>query len=378
MALATARSISFGGDMVAAVALVLLVSRDHPAKAVGGLLLAEALPGLLSVSAGSITDRLERRQVMVLGQLGQAVIFAAITAWLPPYPALLALIVLASLLGTLMRSAAQSSLPALVGEDNLLPANALLGTSYNFSFILGPAVGGALAGLAGPRAALALDAATFVVSAATLLRLPLLPPVTRDPASDSGGAMAALRFAARDPVLRGVLIALTLIVAFAGIDNVALVFLIRSTLGGGSAAYGAAAAVFGLGMLIGTGLIMRSARLSAERLFAGSIVATAAGTAGLGVVPTLAAVYPVQIIGGIGNGVDVATGNTLLQRHAPPAMLGRIMGSSQVATSLGFLVAYLGGGALVDATSPRTAFVIAGVGTLTALLALGPVVRNRR
>jgi MFS family permease len=377
VALGTARAISFAGDMVSTVALVLLVSRDHPATAVGGLLLAQGLPGLLSAFAGSIADRFDRRRLMILCQLGQGVIFGAITLWLPPYVALLGLVVLASLLGALLRAAAQTSLPALVGDDQLLTANALLGSAYNTSFILGPAIGGALAGLAGPRAALALDTATFLVSAATLLRLPLLPPAPSRDDGDSGRVMPALRYALRDPVLRGVLVSFTLIVAFAGVDNVALVFLVRDTLHASATVYGLAMAIFGLGMLLGTVLIVRKSHLRAERLLFGSIVATALGTLGLGLAPAIGVVFVAQIIGGIGNGVDVAAGNTLIQRRAPPAMLGRISGAGAAGNSIGFLVAYLGGGALVDATSPRTAFVIAAAGTLTALMAIAPMARAR-
>jgi hypothetical protein len=58
-------------------------------------------------------------------------------------------------------------------------------------------------------------------------------------------------------------------------------------------------------------------------------------------------------------------------------MLGRISGAGAAGNSVGFLVAYLGGGALVDATSPRTAFVIAAAGTLSALLAIAPMARAR-
>ena len=363
--------------MVAAVALVLLVSEDHSAKAVGGLLLAESLPGLLSAWAGAIADRMDRRRLMIVAQIGQGVIFAGIALWLPPYVALIGLVVVSSLLGTLVRAAAQSAVPALVDKDELLTANALLGTAFNMSFTLGPMLGGALAGLAGPHVALGVDALTFFASAASLLLLPALPPVQDKDSTDSRGAAVALRYAWGHPVLRGVLLSLTLLVAFAGVDNVALVYLVRETLDGGSFAYGVASAVFGVGMIAGTALIVRRSGWSAEMLMFGSIVATIVGTLGLGLASVLAIVYVAQVAGGIGNGIDVAAGNTLLQRHAPPAMIGRVMGLSQVGVSAGFLVAYIGGGALVDATSPRTAFLIAAAGTTLALVALIPVVRPK-
>jgi MFS family permease len=93
----------------------------------------------------------------------------------------------------------------------------------------------------------------------------------------------------------------------------------------------------------------------------------------LGLAPSLAFVYPAQFVGGAANGVDVAAQTTLVQQRTPPAMLGRMSGALNSAVAVGFLVAYLGGGTLVELTSPRTAFLIAAVGTLGAVWAARPV-----
>lgn len=360
---------------MAAVALALLIARDHPATAVGGLLLAESLPMLLSTHTGAIADRFERRRLMIWCQLIQGAIFGVITLWLPPYWALLGLVLLASLLGTLLRSATQTAVKALVPGDQLMGANGMIGTALWGAYVIGPAVGGALAGFAGPRLALGVDTATFLLSAATLLALPLLPRIGPD-SSDTGGVTAAIRYAARDPVLRSMILAVALLVAFAGVDNVAIVYLVRDTLGGSQAAYGFALAVFAIGMVLGSALMIRFPLWRPERALFGSMIATSVGTLGLGVAPTLAAIFPFQVIGGTGNGVEVAAQTTIIQRRTPESMLGRISGASQSAVAVGFLFAYLGGGAIVDATSPRTAFLIAGVGTLGALFVLMPVWRS--
>jgi MFS family permease len=378
LSLWAARAISFMGDQVATVALVLLVSRSHPATAVGGLLLAESLPWLLSAIAGSVADRVDRRRLMIVCQFGQGIIFAGITVWLPPYPALLALVVIASLMGTLLRAAGQSSVPALVRDEDLLAANALLGTALNASVVLGPALGGALAGLAGPRLALGVDTASFMLSAATLLWLPALPPEPLSGGEPADrGVLAALRFGLADPVLRALLLSTAMLVAFAGVDNVALVYLVRDTLGGGSFAYGAAMAAFGIGMFLATALLVRFTRWRVEQTIFAGTAATAAGTLLTGLAPTLGAVYPAQVVGGAGNGIEVAAGSTLIQRHTPRAMVGRMSGALQTCVAIGFLVAYLGGGALVAATSPRTTFLVAGTGSLLALVVLRPVLAAR-
>jgi MFS family permease len=378
VALWGARGVSVVGDQVAAVALVLLVSRSHPATAVGGLLLAQALPWLLSPVTGAVADRRERRSLMIACQLAQAVIFTVIAVWLPRYAALLPLIAAASLFGTVVYAAGPSSLPRLVSAEQLLPANALLGAALNTSVVLGPALGGALAGASGPRLALAVDAASFFGSALMLLRLPRLPLEASSERSVGAlaGALEGLRYVFGDAVLRALMLSTALLVAFAGVDNVALVFLVRHSLGGSALAFGAATATFGLGMLMATARLLRYTRWGVERALVGGTLATAVGTALTGLAPTLAAVYPPQVVAGIGNGIEVAAGNTLIQRHTPPHLRGRLSGASQTSVGVGFLIAYLGGGAVVEATSPRTALIVAGIGATLATFVLRPVLTS--
>ena len=378
VAMLAARGVSLAGDQIATIALVLLVSRDHPATAVGALLLAESLPWILSPFAGAIVDRVEKRRLMIGCQIGQGVIFAAITVWLPPFGALLILIAMASTLGTALRAANQTSLPPIVDERDLLPANALLGVASNLAIVLGPAIGGALAGLAGSRLALGVDAATFFVSAALLFRLPLLPPhpTLGKPAGALRSTRDGLRYSFSDPILRALLISSVLLVAFAGVDNVALVYLIRDTFGAGAFAYGAGTACFGIGMITATLVLVRLGQRNEVRVLVTGNVATGVGTGLTGAVPVLAGVYPMQAIAGVGNALEVAAQNTLIQRRAEPSMLGRVSGASNAVVGLGFLIAYVGGGAVVEATSPRATFVIAGIGSLLAIAVLLPLLRN--
>jgi predicted MFS family arabinose efflux permease len=136
-------------------------------------------------------------------------------------------------------------------------------------------------------------------------------------------------------------------------------------------------AAFGIGMFLATALLVRFTRWRVEQTIFAGTAATAAGTLLTGLAPTLGAVYPAQVVGGAGNGIEVAAGSTLIQRHTPRAMVGRMSGALQTCVAIGFLVAYLGGGALVAATSPRTTFLVAGTGSLLALVVLRPVLAAR-
>src|SRR5207245_30178 len=73
-------------------------------------------------------------------------------------------------------------IPQLVEPDQLQPANALLGLSSNLAMVVGPGVAGALVGGFGAGVAIAIDAATFLISGLTLmfLRPAALSRATRD------------------------------------------------------------------------------------------------------------------------------------------------------------------------------------------------------
>jgi MFS family permease len=63
---------------------------------------------------------------------------------------------------------------------------------------------------------------------------------------------------------------------------------------------------------------------------------------------------------------------TIVQQRVPRGMIGRVYGFTSSATSLGLGIAMALGGFLVDATSPRTTFLIASIGGLLVILAVAP------
>ncbi|HEY2600611.1 MAG TPA: MFS transporter [Thermoleophilaceae bacterium] len=360
----TARLVSYVGDGIAIVALVLLVSSGRPATAVGGLLLARTIPGFLSPVFGALADRRDRRALMVQTELGQAVIYAVIAAWRPPYVWLLVLVALATLLSRGFSAASKSALPALVERDDLLPANALLNTVFNLQLALGPALGGLLVAASGLRTAVAIDAASFLASALIMLALPRMPPAEGHSAA-SGLATDirdGLRFIWGDPLLRVLITSMFAFVAFASLDNVAVVFLVRDVLGNGAFAYGAAMSAFGLGMIAAAlGLVRRWSPVHPATIVLVGMLFTGLGNLLVGVAPAIGLVVAFQALGGIGNGLGLVGEDTLLQRHAPEHMLGRVFGAFGASVFLGSTIAYAAGGVFVDATSPRTALIASGI-----------------
>ncbi|MBV9206606.1 MAG: MFS transporter [Actinobacteria bacterium] len=373
------RSISATGTGAGRVALVLLAAPSGPG-AVSLMLLGTAVPQLLGPVAGTLADRVDQRRLLAVCEAGQGVIYALIAAARPPLFLLLPLVTAAGTLAALMSPAGKGSVPRLVSAAQLPQANALLGLAFNLQVVAGPAIGGALAGLAGLTAAFALNAASFFVSALLLTRLGPLPPhADAAPGGLFAGARAGLRYAARTPLLRALVLGTVVFVSFAATDNVALIFLVRGSLHGSAASYGIATAAFGAGMVAASLILAGWAnrRPAAYWLLCG-ISLGALGTAATGLAPTLAVACAAQALAGAGNTADLVGTDTLIQQAVPADLLGRAFGAVYAAAQLASAIAYAAAGPLVTLTGPRTTFLIAGAGTLAGLVILRPALGSAR
>jgi MFS family permease len=360
---------------VATVALVLLVSSGHPATAVGGLLIAEAVPGFAAPLLGAVADRVDRRSLMILCELGQALLYAGIAAWLPPYAVLLVFVGCSQVLSRMFSAASKGAIPSLVREDELLSANALINTVFNLQVALGPALGGLLVALSGSRLAIAVDAGTFLASALIMLSLPSLrAALTEGRSGLRAETVEGVRYIWSDTLLRVVLLSMFGFIVFASVDNVALVFLVRDVLHGGSFAYGAVVSAFGLGMIVGAlVMVRRFSRVHPAIFVLVGMTFTGAGNLLGGLAPALGFVFFTQLVGGAGNGMGLVGEDTLVQRYVPGHLLGRVFGTISATIFVASTIAYGAGGLLVDATSARTALIISGVGVFAVVAAAWPV-----
>lgn len=379
-----ARTISFSGDVLAQVALVVLAAQQgNSPLAVSLLLLAQALPQLLGPLAGIIADRTDGRRTMIIYELGQALLVAGIALGALPFMLTLALVAAMATLATLFQPVGQSALPALMPLEAIGDGNALLRLGANISRVTGPAVAGLLlATTLGVQSVLMLDALSFLVSAALLSRLPALPPTTSStPSSHTtlspvetmlASLRGGLRYLAHHPVARAVTLGLFLVTLFVALDNVGLVFLAEQTLHGGASGYGLVAAGYGVGMVVAPLLLLRfSARLRAPVMLLGGIVVMGLGTLLCGLAPSLALAVVSQGVVGVGNGFQNVANDTLLQQNVSREMLGRIFGVAYSVPYVALLITYAGGGVLLSLTSPRVVFVVAGLGTIAAVPIVG-------
>ena len=391
------KAISATGTSVGRIALVLLVAPSGPAM-VTCTLLATVAGVVVSPVAGAIADRVDQRRLLLLGEIAQGACYAVLAAVRPPLPLLLLLVAFASLLASLTAPAGKSSVRRLVPTGRWPQANAMLSVATTLQVVAGPAIGGLLAGVAGVPAAFAVNAASFGVSALLLTGVGPLPSA-RDtesgpaPGSETGAVAAAslagprpprlladtaagLRYAARTPVVRAMTLGTLVFVAFASMDNLVVVFLVKGPLHGNGTEYGVLCAAFGGGMVAASLALSRwASRRPAAFWLIGGVIAGAAGTIATGLAPTAALAGAAQAVAGAGNTADLVGTDTLIQQQVPAGMLGRAFGLVYGSAQLASVISYALAGPLVALAGARTALVIAGAGALAGLTILVPGLR---
>jgi MFS family permease len=374
-----ARSVSFLGDSIGLVALLLYVeSATGAALAVALLLLAgDFTPGLFGAFAGAIGDRFDLKKVMVSCDLMQGALVVVMALTLPPLPILLVLVAVRSLLATVFQASSRSAVPALVKDEDLERANSAIGAGTNGLEAIGPVVAAGLFLITDVRGILLIDAVTFFASAAILSRLPKMPRPQPSGLSLIKDAREGLGYIWRTKAIRVIGLGFFGVVACSGVDDVAMVFLGKDELHGSDSAAAILYAGVGIGLVVGFTLLARYA--SRFRMPVLMLIGFAVGSAGnlfTGLAWAIWAALALQVIRGLGiAGIDVGI-NTHLQRIVPPHLLGRVFGNLYGAIGLAAGISYVFGGLLLQHTNARVTFVAAGIGGLVVTAATALAVRR--
>ncbi len=342
------QTVSVIGDGILLLALSFAVlDLTGSATDVGLVLAASRAPLVLTVLAGGVVaDRVSRRRLMVVADLVRmGGLTVSATLLIAGTAELWELLVLQAIVGTaagFFYPASTGLLPLVVQPRLLQQANAFRGISDGVAKIVGPVLAGLIVVVASPGWALAVDALTFGVSAASLALL-RLPPHVRPPRRRFLHDLADgwHEFTSRTWVWA------TVVVAGAG-GNLFTAFLavlapeIAKDQLGGAGVYSLIVAAQGVGGLVGAFFVLR---LRVRRPVVASNLAWT-----LLVVPNLllAFVAPPAVIaagffvGGIGLATGQALWDTALQRHIPQAALSRVASydwfGSLVFNPLGFVI----------------------------------------
>lgn len=375
------------GDWLYLVALLIVVyqvSADPLLLGVVGA--ARILPYvLLSIPAGIVADRYERRLVLLVTDVARGAIMLAI-AWLVavggPLAAIVSLAVLATCFSCFFGPTIGAYLPSLVRDEaELGPANSAWSTLDNLAFVIGPSIAGLLILASGLTMAFLLNAISFGLVAIVLWRLPSGKPVGDAAPGASGADLAEARRPTRTLSLgRAALplagLAVVDIVAgfvFGGL-GVLTVILAVDQFGAGEASTGFLNAAVGVGGILGAlsaGAFVVRPGLRGP-LILGSL-GLAAGVAGLGLTNSLGPALVAIAIASAGSLLTEVVSTTLFQRIIPDAIRGRALGTiatiSTLAYAAGSLVLPVAAGAFgITPVLIASGVLVACGATLAAVL----------
>jgi MFS family permease len=389
----TGMTLSLLGDGVLLVALAWqayqLSNRPAAMSLIG---VALTVPQVVLVLVGGVvSDRLERRKVMLVADAVRGVALALL-AWLT-FSGSLALwhmVAFAAVYGAasaFFMPAFEALVPSIVPEEELVEANALDQFVRPAAlWLLGPALGGALIGWVGTGWAFTLDAASFAVSAACLLRLTRNAAVggarhDADEAGDHAEPMTVrsallemregLAFVRREPWLWATLAAASLTyLLFLGPTEVLLPYLVKNELGGDAHDVGLILAAGGLAA-VAAALVIGQTGLPTRRMTFTYVVWALAtlGVAGYGIA---GARWQAMIAGALIAGFEAlgaVAWMTTKQRLIPEGLMGRVSSFDWFISIALVPVSYAVTAPIADALGVRETLV--GAGVLGALVTLG-------
>ena len=358
------------GIYVVAMALqVLQLSNSPSALAMVGL--AWSAPQVvLMLASGALSDRLDRRRLMIAGDLIRLATISAIgllsIAGELTMPLLIGLVAVFGVGQAIFQPAFSSILPTIVPEDLLVEANSVAQIARPASMLfLGPLVGGVLSGAIGVGGAFLVDGATFAWSAIMIFLIR-----TRHVSSEgeSTGLMAeiaeGIRYVRGQTWIWAALVAATVsLLCVWGPWEVLVPFVVTNDLGGDEVALGLVFGAGGLGSVL-VGLTMGQRGSLPRRPLTVMYVAWAVGmlmTAGFGIAT---AIWQAMIFGFVAEGsiaLLIVLWYTMLQRLVPRNLLGRVISLDWMISIAGVPISFAIVGPLAAAFGVDATLIGAGV-----------------
>lgn len=366
------RACSVLGDEVALVTLTLRLQEAHARPYLVALLLVAGLVPfvLLTRLAGRVADTVDSRRVLVTASLAQALCCVPLVFARQPAE----MIVLVALIGTgaaFGQPTWQALVPRILRERHLAAGISTQQSFSSVALVIGPALGGVLAGAFGTGVPIVADAVSFagLALAALAVRTRRAGGRRRGPeheAERERGGWAVLRAdSILAPLVAG-LVAFTLLVQMV---TVVMVFLVRDTLHAGPAWYGGLEAAWMVGIVVGSatcGRIRSDVSRAQVAVLGTGLIAVA--LAGYGLAPDVLAMAPLAMLGGLGNGLLNSCVSTLVVTRTDHQLRGRVSAALNGAVNGASVVSFAAGGGLAAWLAPRDICLIAGALGLTAAI----------
>jgi MFS family permease len=318
-------------QFVALAWLVLQLTNSPALLGVSGLV--QSVPNVaLSFLGGAVADRTDRRRLLILTQVGTAILFFglgtlvaadAIQVW--------QVMLFAFLLGCVRsfdQPTRQGLLPLVVPTEEIPNAVPLGNLVWQGTRLVGPAVAGVLIATVGVGHTFYVASACFVLAILLFSRMRLAPIAASDErASLAADIAAGVRFIVHDPLI-SVLIGLTFFNSIFGMSYALMMpVFARDILHVGSQGYGFLQTAGGVGALVGTFAV---AALGARGGRGWQMILGSAAFGAILIGFAASSVYLLSLgllfLAGLANQVYMTTVNTTLQMTVPNQFRGRVMG----------------------------------------------------
>jgi MFS family permease len=330
----TGMTVSLLGDGIFIVAeawQVYDIKNDPVALSVVGLAWTGGMTAFL-LTGGIVSDRMERRRVLIAADLMRALVLLATGVLsLAGVLEIWHLVVLAVLYGAaeaFFGPAFGALVPEIVATRQLVEANSLEQLVRQAGErLLGPAVGGFVVAAVGAGAAFVIDAGTFAISAACIWGLRVrslpMPGAERSVRRELGEAMTFVR---SQPWLWATLVAASLsLLLFVGPLEVLLPFVVRNDLHAGAWGYGAILSAAGAGSVLATLVISQRGAPRRYLTFAyGAWIVATLPFIGYAYGTTVGQLMAFAVVFGAGETAGMVVWGTLMSSRVPPELRGRV------------------------------------------------------
>ncbi|NRQ32605.1 MFS transporter [Nonomuraea sp. NN258] len=368
------------GDGVAAAAgplLIATLTRD-PLLISLSALVSWAPPLLFSLYAGVLSDRHDRRRIVLVANAARALVLAAlvaltVTGTVTVATALVAL-TLRAIAEVFADNATSTLTPMMVAKDDLVVANARLGTGFiTLNQLVGPPLGAALfgLGLTWPFAGQLL----LVLAAIVLVSRITLPPHGRqdgDPRPDTVRELVAgFSWTIRHAAVRTLALTILIFNFTYGAAWSVLVLYVQEQLGLDALGFGLMTTVIGIGGLIGTGLYGAiTRRMSLGALMRIGLVIETLTHLGLALTRSPWVAGGIFLIFGAHAFIWGTTSVTVRQRAVPAELQGRVGSVNTLCVYAGLVVGSLIGGVLATRFGVAAPFWFAFAGSAVFVVLL--------
>jgi MFS family permease len=376
--LLTGRTIAALGNAFAPIALAFAVlDLTGSARDLGLVVGVRMLVNVLFLLfGGALADRLPKTALMVGASVAaagtQAAVAALVLTGSATVPLLIALSAVNGMVSALSLPASAAIVPQLVPPAMRQQANALGRMLFNGATVVGAPLGGIVVASVGPGWGIAVDAATFLLSALcfALVRLPAPEPGTTPVVRARSSIVTDLRegwsaFASRTWLWVVVAGFCVLNAAWSGALFVLGPVIADDTIG--RRAWGFVLAAETAGMILGAVVAMRVRR---RRLLLFGVVSTAflaLPVLALGLHPHLGLLLAAAVLAGVGIEQFGIAWETTMQEHVPGDKLARVYSYDMVGSFLAIPVGQVAVGPVADAVGVRPTMIGAAALMLLAV-----------